>query len=80
MKWEDLHHIAIYHRLGEVGPCDASVIIAISSAHRKASLEAVHFAIDELKATVPIWKKELYEDGSEWKENKVIIFYEKLRF
>ena len=43
---------------------------AISSAHRKDSLEAVQFAIDELKATVPIWKKELYEDGSEWKENK----------
>merc|ERR1712110_584943 len=69
-KWPDLHHIGIYHRLGQVGPCEASVIIAISSAHRKESLEAVQFAIDELKATVPIWKKELYEDGSEWKENK----------
>ena len=34
VKWEDLYHIAIYHRLGEVGPCEASVIIAISSAHR----------------------------------------------
>ena len=45
-------------------------ILAISSAHRKASLEAVQFAIDELKSTVPIWKKELYEDGSTWKENK----------
>jgi len=69
VKWTDLYHIAIYHRLGEVGPCEASVIIAISSAHRKASLEAIHFAIDELKATVPIWKKELYEDGSMWKQN-----------
>jgi len=74
VKWDDLYHIAIYHRLGKVGPCEASVIIAISSAHRKASLEAVHFAIDELKATVPIWKKELYEDGSEWKENKECFF------
>ena len=74
VKWSDLHHIAIYHRLGLVGPCEASVIIGISSAHRKASLEAVQFAIDELKATVPIWKKELYEDGSEWKENKECFF------
>jgi len=70
VKWADLHHIAIQHRLGLVGPCEASVIIAISSPHRKSSLEAVQFAIDELKATVPIWKKELYEDGSTWKENK----------
>ena len=70
VKWPDLHNIAIVHRLGLVGPCEASVIIGISSAHRAASLEALHFAIDELKATVPIWKKELYEDGSEWKENK----------
>lgn len=70
VKWPEICHIAVYHRLGPVGPCQASVIIAISSAHRQASLEALHFAIDELKATVPIWKKELYEDGSQWKENK----------
>jgi len=70
VKWADLKNIAIFHRLGAVGPREASVIIAVSSAHRKDSLEAVQFAIDELKATVPIWKKELYEDGSEWKENK----------
>jgi molybdopterin synthase catalytic subunit len=45
------------------------VIIAISSEHREDSLLAVHWAIDELKATVPIWKKEYYEDGSVWKGN-----------
>merc|ERR1711956_77351 len=77
VKWTDLYHIAIYHRLGEVGPCEASVIIAISSAHRKASLEALHFAIDELKATVPIWKKELYEDGSMWKQNSECFWLNK---
>lgn len=77
VKWPDLHHIGIYHRLGQVGPCEASVIIAISSAHRKESLEAVQFAIDELKASVPIWKKELYEDGSEWKSNKECFFTKK---
>ena len=40
------------------------------SPHRQTSLDAVAFAIDELKASVPIWKKEQYEDGSTWKENK----------
>lgn len=69
-KW-DVHNIAIHHRLGVVEVEGASVVIAVTSTHRKESLEAVHFAIDELKATVPIWKKEIYEDETtEWKENK----------
>jgi molybdopterin synthase catalytic subunit len=42
----------------------------VSSAHRREALEATQFGIDELKATVPIWKKEFYEDGSTWKANK----------
>lgn len=74
VKWPDLHHICLQHRLGQVDPCQASVIIGISSAHRKSSLEALHFAIDDLKANVPIWKKEIYEDGSQWKENKECFF------
>jgi len=45
-----------------------SVLIAISSAHRKASLEACHYAIDRLKETVPIWKKEVWTDGEAWIE------------
>jgi len=61
--------IAIFHRIGVVPIREASVIIAISSDHRKEGLDAVHFAIDELKATVPIWKKEIYEDGQIWKQN-----------
>lgn len=69
-RW-DVEKIAIFHRTGVVPLGEASVVIAISSAHRKESLEAVHFAIDDLKATVPIWKKEVYTDGSNsWKENK----------
>jgi len=67
-KW-DVVHIAMYHKIGLVPIGDASVIIAISSVHREAGLEAVHWSIDELKATVPIWKKEFYEDGSIWKGN-----------
>ncbi|XP_031566028.1 molybdopterin synthase catalytic subunit-like isoform X2 [Actinia tenebrosa] len=69
-KW-DIHKTVIYHRVGVVPVGEASVIIAISSAHRKESLEAVQFCIDTLKATVPIWKKEVYEEGeAKWKENK----------
>ena len=69
-KW-NLRHIAIAHRIGVVPTTHSSVEIAISSAHRKESLEAVHWAIDELKAKVPIWKKEVYAGGDKaaWKEN-----------
>ncbi|XP_066594045.1 molybdopterin synthase catalytic subunit isoform X2 [Prorops nasuta] len=69
-QW-NVKHIAIYHRLGEVPVTKASVIIAISSAHRQESLQAVDFAINSIKSTVPIWKKEIYEsDEPQWKENK----------
>ncbi|XP_059047983.1 molybdopterin synthase catalytic subunit isoform X2 [Achroia grisella] len=69
-KWPPVHSIAIYHRLGNV-PCrEASVVIAVSSPHRRDSLDAVAYCIDQLKATVPIWKKEVYEgDAPVWKEN-----------
>ena len=77
-KWPGkIHHIAIHHRLGRVEPTEASVIIAITSAHRKESLDAVQYAIDTLKATVPIWKKEIYgNDDSvpKWKENKECVW------
>ncbi|XP_014778699.1 molybdopterin synthase catalytic subunit [Octopus bimaculoides] len=68
-KW-NVGKIALVHRLGEVPVAEASVVIAISSEHRKESLEAVQYAINTLKAVVPIWKKELYRNSSpEWKEN-----------
>lgn len=73
-KWPDVKHIALYHRLGFVPIKESSVVIAISSPHRQDSLEAVQFAIDELKRSVPIWKKEIYGGAHEgtalWKENK----------
>lgn len=59
------------YRLGEVPVKEASVVIAISSPHRKDSLDAVSCAIDALKASVPIWKKEVYagEYEPQWKAN-----------
>lgn len=57
VKWKSIKHIAIFHRTGEVKIEKSSIIIAISSPHRKDSLEAVNYCIDEVKITVPIWKK-----------------------
>ncbi|XP_072814806.1 molybdopterin synthase catalytic subunit isoform X2 [Vicugna pacos] len=62
-KWP-VRHIAVFHRLGLVPVSEASIVIAVSSAHRAAALEAVSYAIDTLKARVPIWKKvwDVFED------------------
>ena len=68
-RWE-VENIHIAHRTGIVAVGESSVIIAVSSAHRVASLEATRWCIDELKATVPIWKKEFFEGGEVWKENE----------
>ena len=61
-----IHKIAIHHAVGELKIGEIPVIIAVSSAHRKAAFEACEFAIDTLKETVPIWKKEHFEDGEVW--------------
>jgi molybdopterin synthase catalytic subunit len=62
--------VAIAHRVGLVGIGEASVVIAVSAPHRDVAYDASRFVIDSLKASVPIWKKEIYEDGSVWKANK----------
>ncbi|EOY32960.1 Molybdopterin biosynthesis MoaE family protein [Theobroma cacao] len=65
----DLHSIAVAHRLGTVPVGETSVFIAVSATHRADALDACKFLIDELKASVPIWKKEVYSNGEVWKEN-----------
>jgi len=62
----DLCAIAIHHRVGRVEIGEPSVVIAVSSPHRAAALAACKEAIDTLKGTVPLWKKEVYEGGEEW--------------
>jgi molybdopterin synthase catalytic subunit len=62
----DLHDVAIHHRVGDVGIGEASVVIAVSAPHRADALAACKDAIDTLKETVPLWKKEVYEGGEEW--------------
>jgi len=58
--------IAIVHRVGVLQPGEAAVVIACSAPHRAAALRACEACIDRLKEHVPIWKREVYEDGSEW--------------
>jgi molybdopterin synthase catalytic subunit len=62
----DVLDVAIHHRIGPVEIGETSVVIAVSAAHRAAALEACREAIDTLKQTVPLWKKELYVGGEEW--------------
>jgi molybdopterin synthase catalytic subunit len=58
--------VAIVHRIGVVEIGEASVVVAVSAAHRDAAFAACRFAIDRLKEIVPIWKKEHYRDGQVW--------------
>ena len=62
----DLCEIAIHHRIGRVDIGETSVAIAVSAPHRQDALDACKDAIDTLKETVPLWKKEVYEGGEEW--------------
>ena len=61
-----LCEVAIHHRIGRVEIGEPSVVIAVSAAHRAAALEACREAIDTLKETIPLWKKEVYAGGEEW--------------
>lgn len=58
--------LVMIHAVGAKEPGEPVVVVGVSSAHRDASFEACRFLIDELKKTVPIWKKEFYEDNSVW--------------
>jgi molybdopterin converting factor subunit 1 len=62
----ELCAVAIHHRVGRVGIGEQSVVIAVSAPHRHDALTACREAIDTLKETVPLWKKEVYEGGEEW--------------
>jgi molybdopterin synthase catalytic subunit len=65
-RWSTLGRVALLHRTGEVPVGESSVVVAVSAPHRGEAFEAARFAIDTLKATVPIWKKEVWPGGSEW--------------
>jgi molybdopterin synthase catalytic subunit len=66
----EIAHIGIVHRTGRLEIGETSVVIAVGAPHRRAAFEACEWAIRELKRTVPIWKKEFFEDGEVWVEGE----------
>ncbi len=70
LEAHDVHAVAMAHRLGRLEIGEASVAIVVSSAHRRAAYEAGLDAINRLKKTVPVWKKEYFEDGEIWVEGE----------
>jgi len=65
-RWAGVRRVAMLHRVGRLEIGEASVLIAISAAHRGDAFDACRYAIDTLKRTVPVWKKEHFEDGEVW--------------
>ena len=65
-----IHRLAMVHRLGRLEIGETSVLIVVASAHRSAAFEACRWLIDTLKRTVPIWKKEHFEDGAVWADGE----------
>ncbi|MFM8394062.1 MAG: molybdenum cofactor biosynthesis protein MoaE [Acidobacteriota bacterium] len=71
-KWPQIAGIGMIHRFGAMQISESSIVIVITSPHRKAAFEACQYAIDTLKKTVPIWKKEIFADGEEWVEGSLV--------
>jgi molybdopterin synthase catalytic subunit len=65
-RWPGVRQVVILHRIGRLAIGEASVAIGVSAAHRQDAFEACRYAIDTVKQIVPIWKRELFEDGSAW--------------
>jgi molybdopterin synthase catalytic subunit len=65
-RWPGVGRIALLHRTGVVELSEAAVVVAVSAPHRAEAFEAARWAIDELKATVPIWKRESWAGGESW--------------
>lgn len=65
-RWPELRRLVMLHRTGPVAVGDSAVVVVASSPHREAAFAAGRFCIDQLKATVPIWKREVWADGESW--------------
>lgn len=65
-RWSDVDRIVLLHRVGDLELSEASVAVVVSSPHRADAFEAARYCIDTLKETVPIWKREHWEGGSDW--------------
>ncbi|HUR49700.1 MAG TPA: molybdenum cofactor biosynthesis protein MoaE [Acidimicrobiales bacterium] len=66
VKWPEVGRVAVLHRTGELRLGEAAVLVVASAPHRGEAFEAARYLIDETKARAPIWKKEIWAEGSEW--------------
>jgi molybdopterin synthase catalytic subunit len=71
-RWRTIREVAIVHRVGRLQVGETAVVIALSAAHRTEVFDALRYAIDRLKEIVPLWKKEVWVDGEEWKSEQEI--------
>lgn len=69
-RWPEIRQVAIVHRTGRLEIGETAVVIVLSAAHRRQVFDALHYAIDRIKTIVPIWKKEVWADGAEWKSEQ----------
>lgn len=65
-RWPDIGRLALLHRIGPLAVGETSVVVAVSTPHRDHAFEATRWCIDTLKATVPIWKREIWDGGADW--------------
>ena len=65
-RWPDIGRVALLHRVGQLEVGESAVVAAVSAPHREEAFAAARFCIDALKATVPIWKREIWEGGESW--------------
>ena len=65
--WGTIQEVAIVHRVGRLRVGETAVVIALSAAHRPELFDALRYSIDRLKKIVPVWKKEVWADGAEWR-------------
>jgi len=72
-RWPMVERLALVHRVGEVALSEASVAVVVSTPHRPEAFDAARFAIDTLKETVPIWKRERWAGGTDWSTSGVPV-------
>ncbi len=65
-RWPEVVRVAILHRVGDVPLSEAAVVVGASSGHRDVAFEAARFCIDAVKASVPVWKREIWQGGQDW--------------
>ncbi len=68
-RWQTVGRIAMVHRVGRLELGESSVVVVVSAPHRPEAFVAARFAIDALKVSVPVWKREIWDGGSDWGTN-----------